>query len=480
MAPGLDLVDGQTGSPDIAIGVAENPNTGAPVENLTSTAPDRVDAALAAADSAWADGDGDWSGRTHARRLPGLLRLAAALDERSDALAVSHATEVGIPISTARLFAGGIAGVVEEIAGAAEAVLAPQPLDAGERQVVRFRLPLGPAALMGSWNAPGFMAATKIGNALAAGCPVIYKPSEVTPRSTTTLVEAVLAAELGSGTAQIVCGGADVGQQLAAGPQVRVISYTGGSAGGRAVAATAIGRMISLQLELSGANPALVMPGADLDEAARELARGATVLNGQWCEAPRRVFVPAEDHDRLVELLLGELSGHSIGDSLEPATTLGPLAYRGHFERVTQQLRNLAAQGEATPSHRELPAAGFFLSPTVVSGLPLDAVKHEIFGPVLAVMPYASPSDALRAANGLGDGLAAYVFGRDRDAAFALGRRLHAGEVRIGGARVLDLAPGSAQSFWGTSGIGGHGRAEVLEAHLGTRVVGEEDFTLPL
>jgi betaine-aldehyde dehydrogenase len=480
MAPGLDFVDGQAGSPDIVIGVAENPSTGARLGDLTSTTLDRVDAALAAANSSWDYGDGDWSRRTHAQRLPGLQRLAAELDARSDALAVAHATEVGIPISTARLFAGGVAGVVEEIAATAEAVLAPRALDAGERRVVRLRLPLGPAALMGSWNAPGFMAATKIGNALAAGCPVIYKPSEVTPQSTTTLVEALLAAELGPGTAQIVCGGADVGQRLAASPHVRVVSYTGGSAGGRAVAATAIGRMISLQLELSGANPALVMSGADLDEAARELARGATVLNGQWCEAPRRVFVPVGDHDRLVALLLQELSGHTIGDALAPETTLGPLAYRGHFARVTQQLRELAAHGDAVPSHDVLPPEGFFLSPTVVSGLPLDAARHEIFGPVLAVMPYTSLSDALQAANCLGDGLAAYVFGRDRDAAFALGRRLHAGEVRIGGARVLDLAPGSAQSFWGTSGIGGHGRAEVLEAHLGTRVVGEEDFTLPL
>ena len=446
--------------------------------DLTATAPDRVDTALATADAAWAHGDGDWSRRTHSQLLPGILRLAAELDARSDSLAVSHATEVGIPISTAQLFAGGLAGVIEEIAEAAESVLEPVRLDAAERRVVRYRLPLGPAALLGSWNAPGFMAATKIGYGLAAGCPVIYKPSEVTPLSTSILVEAVVAADLGPGTAQVVCGGAEVGQHLASSPSVRVVSYTGGSAGGRAVAAAAAGRMSSLQLELSGANPALVMPEADLGEAARELARGATVLNGQWCEAPRRVFVPAGDHDRLVELLLQELGGHSIGSSLAPSTTLGPLAYREHFERVSRQIGELAARGEATASHDLPPSQGFFLSPTVISGLPLDAVKDEIFGPALAVMPYESLSEALRSANGLGDGLAGYVFGRDSDEAFALGRRIHAGEVRIGGARVLDLAPGSAQSFWGTSGIGGHGRTEVLETHLGTRVVGEEDFEL--
>ncbi len=480
MEPHADLVNGRPGTPDVPIGVAEDPNTGATLGALTATSPERVETALAAADAAWGHGDGGWSSRAHAQRLPGLLRLAAELDNRADALAVRHAAEVGIPISTTRVFAAGVAGVVEEIAATAAGILAPRPLDAPGRRVERLHLPLGPAALMGSWNAPAFMAATKIGNALAAGCPAIYKPSEITPQSTAILVEALVAADLGPGTAQVVCGGADVGQQLAASAHTRIVSYTGGSAGGRAVAAAAIGRMVSLQLELSGANPAIVMDGADLEHAADELARGATVLNGQWCEAPRRVFVPARDHDRLVGLLLDRLGAHTIGDSRDPATTLGPLAYRGHHQRVTVQLDRLRERGEATPSHDAVPGEGFFLSPTVVAGLPFDAVDEEIFGPVLAVMPYTDAGEALQAANGLGDGLAAYVFGSDRNAAFTLARRLHAGEVRIGGTRVLDLAAGSAQSFWGTSGLGGHGRAEVLAAHLGIRVIGEENLDLPL
>jgi phenylacetaldehyde dehydrogenase len=277
-----------------------------------------------------------------------------------------------------------------------------------------------------------------------------------------------------------VCGGADVGRQLASDARAKVVSYTGGSAGGRAVAGAAIGRMASLQLELSGANPALVVRGADLEQAARELAHGVTVLNGQWCEAPRRVFVHAGEHDRLVSLVLEQLAGRAIGHSLDPGTDVGPLAHRHHFDRVVAQLARLETLGDATRSHDDLPGEGFFVSPTVVGGLPFDAVSEEIFGPVLAVLPYTDLEQAVQAANGLGDGLAAYVFGPDRDAAFELGRRMHAGEVRLGGVRILDLAPGSAQSFWGTSGLGGHGRISVLEAHLGTRVVGEEDFGLPL
>jgi acyl-CoA reductase-like NAD-dependent aldehyde dehydrogenase len=308
----------------------------------------------------------------------------------------------------------------------------------------------------------------------------VLKPSEVTPTSTALLVDTVVAADLGPGAAQILCGGAGVGQQLAADPRARVVSYTGGSAGGRAVAEAAVGRMASLQLELSGTNPAIVTRGADLERAARELAHGITVLNGQWCEAPRRVFVHAADHDGLVALLLERLAERTIGSSLDPGTEIGPLAYRGHFERVLGQLERLRERGEASAAHDRVPDEGFFVSPTIVAALPLDAVSEEIFGPVLAVAPYRDLEDAMTAANGVGDGLAAYVFAPDRDSAFDLGKRLHAGEVRLGGVRVLDLAPGSAQSFWGTSGLGGHGRVSVLEAHLGVRVVGEEDFGLPL
>jgi betaine-aldehyde dehydrogenase len=476
----LNLIAGDSSVPAVPIGVAEDPNTGEPAGALLGSEPSDVERALAEAWRAWGHGAGPVSARSVGERLVLLRRLAEQLDRRAEPLARAHALEVGIPIATARTFAGGLAGVVEDIGSAAPPVLATTSLVTGDRRVEVLRRPWGPAALYAPWNAPAFVAVTKLATAVVAGGPAVLKPSEYTPLTARLLVEALLDADLGPGTVQVVCGGADVGARLARDRRVRMISYTGGTAGGRAVAAAAIERMAAMQLELSASNPAVVLPGADLEQAARELARGCLVLNGQWCEAPRRVYVHAGEHDRLAALLVGELRRSTIGSALDESTDVGPLAHRRQFETVAREAARLAALGEAVAAHPVVPAGGFFLSPTVIAGLAGDAVRSEVFGPMLAVSPYAEVEDAVAAANGLDDGLAAYVLGGDRDDAHAVGRRLHAGEVRVGGCRVLDLAPGSAQAFWGTSGIGGHGRRATIEAHLGTQIVGDEDEMLAI
>jgi phenylacetaldehyde dehydrogenase len=189
------------------------------------------------------------------------------------------------------------------------------------------------------------------------------------------------------------------------------------------------------------------------------------------------VFVAAGRHDELLDTLLAELAAVRIGPSVDPDSAMGPLARRAHRDRVLTQLRALGGEPIAAA---DVPAEGAFLAPTVVAGLAADAVGEEIFGPVLTLHPVASDAEALAAANATGDGLAGYVFSADTERAFDLGRRLHAGEVRLGGTHLLDLAPGSAQSFWGTSGIGGHGASEALEAYRGTRIVGVDDPALPI
>jgi phenylacetaldehyde dehydrogenase len=200
-------------------------------------------------------------------------------------------------------------------------------------------------------------------------------------------------------------------------------------------------------------------------------------LNGQWCEAPRRVFVAAELHDDLRDALVADLSGRRIGSAQEEETEVGPLAHRGHYERVVAQ--TAALDGEAVPTAAVPDGPGFYLSPTVVTGARPEAAAEEIFGPVVTLHPVADDHEAVALANANGDGLAGYVFSADPDRAFAIGRRLHAGEIRIGGSNLIDLAPESTQSFWGTSGIGAHGTSQVLEAFRGSRIVGEEDPGLP-
>jgi betaine-aldehyde dehydrogenase len=439
-----------------------------------------VERALRVADAAWGNGEGPFSRRSLTSRLEALDRFADALEARVDSFAYWHAREIGIPISTTRLFASALGDVVRGVAEVAPAALSAHSLSAGQRRVELQRLPWGPAALYTAWNAPAFLAVTKIAYAVASGCPSILKPSEYAGATTGLLVDSLLATDLDPGAVQVLCGGAQVGALLAADPRVRMISYTGGTSGGRAVASSAINHMVSLHLELSASNPAIVDTDASLDVAAAELARGALVLNGQWCEAPRRVYVHASAHDELVSRLLGEFAGLTIGDAMNEGTDVGPLARESQLDAFEQAVERLSTWGHVERSHDNLPPAGYYTSPTVVAALPLEAVNREIFGPLLSVSPYERVEEAVRAANALGDGLAGYVFGGDREAAFAIGEKLHAGEVRIGGARVLDLAEGSAQSFWGTSGIGGHGRVDVLLAHVGTRVVGEENYELAL
>lgn len=462
------------------LGVAIDPASSEELGETPSSTRAEVEQALTVAFEAWGNGTGPFSGASSSERQAGLERFASALESQPDEFAYWHAREVGIPITTTRQHAFALGDLVRGIAAVAPRVLEPRLLSAGERRVEILRLPWGPAALYTAWNAPSFLAVTKIAYALAAGCPAILKPSEHAGATTGLLVDALQAAELDPGWVQVLCGGADVGSQLANDPRVRMISYTGGTTGGRAVAEAAAARMAATHLELSASNPTIVTRDADLDLAAVELARGSLVLNGQWCEAPRRVYVHASTHDELVSRLLDELSPRVIGDPTSDSTELGPLAYSAQFKSVTDSITRLATLGHVERATQRLPSAGYFMAPTLIVGLPLSAVDREIFGPVLAISPYNELAEALEAANGLNDGLAAYVFSGDRDEAFSIGTHLHAGEVRIGGTRVLDLAEGSSQSFWGTSGIGGHGLIDVLQAHTGIRIVGEEDYTLAI
>ena len=381
-----------------------------------------------------------------------------------------------MPISVTEAIAGSLGGVVRGAVATARSEGAERTLPAGGRRVELLRRPWGPAALLAPWNAPAPVSVSKVAHALAAGCPAILKPSEHAPQAAGHIARAAAEADLPAGALAVVHGGPEVALALAGDARIAVVSLTGGLAAGRAVAAAAVPRMAALQLELGASNPAIVCADADVAQAAEALAAGATKLNGQWCEAPRRVFVAAARHDDLLDALRAALVHVRIGGPLDPSSAMGPLARRAHRDRVLAQVRALGGDALATA---DVPDGGAFLSPTIVAFAD-GPVREEIFGPVLTLHAVGSDEAALAAANATGDGLAGYVFSDDTDRAFALGRELQAGEVRLGGTHLLDLAAGSAQSFWGTSGIGGHGAREAFEAYRGTRVVGVDDPGLPI
>lgn len=456
-------------------GTLDDPDDGSSLGPRRASTAAAVEAALVAAEDAWRTG---WSDLSLADRCEALERFAAALDRRAEEIAWVDAVDSGVPITVTRLMGESLGGTVRGAIATARELGEETDLGVDGRRVEVLRLPWGPAAILTPWNAPAAAAIGKVANALLAGCPTILKPSEHAPSFSTAFAAAASEAELPPGAFQIVHGDREVAAALTGDPRIKAIALIGGQATGRAVAAAAAPRMAALQLELGGSNPALIAADAEIDATADALVEGMTKLNGQWCEAPRRAIVPAALQADLVEALEMRLAALKVGPARAESTEFGPLANRGHLARVGAQVGALGGEARATT---ELPAGdGLFFSPTIVLGADPALATEEIFGPVLTVLPYAEEAEGLALANAGDDGLAAYVFGADRERAFALGARLHAGEVRIGGTKLIDLVDSSTQSFWGSSGLGSHGARQVFEAFRGSRIVGEDDPAIPL
>ncbi|OJU84139.1 MAG: hypothetical protein BGO11_20925 [Solirubrobacterales bacterium 70-9] len=472
-----ELIVGTTAEAAVVLdGTLDDPDDGSSLGSQRASTPDAVEAALVAAEAAWRVGD--WSDLPLVERCEALERFAVALDRRAGEIAWVDAIDSGVPIAVTRLMGESLGGTVRGAIATARGLGEEADLGVDGRRVELLRLPWGPAAILTPWNAPAAAAIGKVANALLAGCPAILKPSEQAPSFSTAFAAAALEAGLPPGAFQIVHGDREVAAALTGDPRIKAIALIGGQATGRAVAAAAAPRMAALQLELGGSNPALVAPDAEIEATAEALAEGMTKLNGQWCEAPRRAIVPAALQTDLVDALEKRLAALAVGPARSESTEFGPLANRGHLARVGAQVGALG--GEARPT-AELPAGeGLFFSPTIVLGADPAHATEEIFGPVLTILPYGAEAEGLALANAGDDGLAAYVFGADRERAFALGTRLHAGEVRIGGTKLIDLVGDSTQSFWGSSGLGSHGARQVFEAFRGSRIVGEDDPAIPL
>lgn len=477
-----DLVDGQFRVPSEQLPATVNdPNTGAILEPQVATDLAAVAAAVAAAQRV--HDARTWLDLGVEGRADALRRFSEELGNRAQQIGDVETLNPGIVTSVAQPMAGGCAdqvlGVVEQLVRDGDGFDLPGKGSGGP---VRLRRdPWGPALVLAPWNAPSPTAVGKSAAAMAAGCPVILKPSEWAPGSSRLIAEAADAAGLPAGVFQLVHGGVEVGAVLTSDPRIRAISLTGGQASGRAIAVSSAPNFTRLQLELGGNNPVIVLPDADLESTARALATGVTKLNGQWCEAPGKILVPAQLQSSLVDALIAALEDLLVGPSTSPTSDVGPLAFEAHRTLVREQIAALTvAGGRAIASHPLLPDTGWFLSPTVIVDAPPDAATHEIFGPVVTVHPFADVDDAILLANATTDGLAGYVFGTDVDAALRVGARLPGGEIKINGTSLFDLTAESHQSFWGASGYGGHGSGEALEFFRGNRIVGVDNPDAPI
>jgi acyl-CoA reductase-like NAD-dependent aldehyde dehydrogenase len=457
------FIGGSWVRPDAGDGVIEVGN--AATEEVLGTVPDGgaadVDRAVAAARAAF----DEWSRSSVDERAKAVERLGEALSARVPDIGTLVAQEVGMPISMSTVIQGALPAMVM---GSYGPLLRDAVLEERIGSSVVVREAAGVVAAITPWNYPLHQAVAKVAPALAAGCTVVLKPSEIAPLSAFVLAEAAEEVGLPPGVLNVVTGrGRAAGEALVRHPEVDVVSFTGSTAAG--LAAETVKRVT---LELGGKNASIVLDDADLADAVSSAVRQCMLNSGQTCIAWSRLLVPRALHDEAAALAADVVASYVLGDPLDPSTTLGPVATETHRGRVRAAIAGGVDEGaRLVAGGADRPAGldrGWFVRPTVLAGIDgrMTVAREEVFGPVLAVLPHDGDDAAVRLANDTIYGLSAGVFSGDRDRALSVARRLRVGMVDINGGGFNLLAPfgGYKQSGYGRE-LGRHG----LEAYLETK-----------
>ena len=392
--------------------------------------------------------DSDWSRMRPADRERVLFRLSQLIEAHGDELSAMETLQSGKLQMVARMIDVGFsAEFVRYMAGWATklegSTLQPSiGFPPGARyHTYTQREPVGVVGAIVPWNFPLAIALWKIAPALAAGCTVVLKPAPETPL--TALRLAALAAEAGlpAGALNVVCGGGEAGAALTAHPGIDKISFTGSTPTGRAIGHAAVDRMARFTLELGGKSPMIVLPDADPDAVVAGAAMGIFFNQGQVCSASSRLYVHRSLFDRVVHAIAQQAAGLRIGSGFDAASQLGPLVSRRQFDRVLGYVDGARRAG-ATVLTGGGPArdAGCFMQPTVLVDVrsQMDVVREEVFGPVLAALPFDDVDDAIRQANDSPYGLAASVWSRDLSTVHRIVPRLKAGTVWVNTHNLLD------------------------------------------
>ncbi|MDP9850146.1 aldehyde dehydrogenase family protein [Streptosporangium lutulentum] len=441
-----------------------NPATEEVIDRVPAGAPADVDAAVAAARAAFPS----WSRTAAAERGKILAAAAELIRERSDQIARIIATDMGAPYGVAMKVQTLMpAGVLASYAQMAE-TYAFEGGQVGNSRI--FREPVGVVAAITPWNYPLHQIICKVGPALAAGCTVVLKPSEVAPLAAFALAGIFDEVGLPAGVFNMVSGhGSVVGEALAAHPDVDMVSFTGSTGAGRRVAALAAETVKRVALELGGKSASVVLPDADLSAAAKVTVANAFLNSGQTCSAWSRMIVHRDRYDEAVGLAVEAARKYAVGDPFDEMTRLGPLVSATQRDRVVRYINRgqeegarLVAGGTDRPLDR-----GFYVEPTVFAGVEPGMVieQEEIFGPVLTIIPYTRGEDeAVAIANGTPYGLAGAVWAGSEEHAVSVARRLRTGQVAVNGGQFNMRAPfgGYKQSGVGRE-LGEFGLEEYLE-----------------
>ncbi|MCG2623885.1 aldehyde dehydrogenase [Arthrobacter sp. I2-34] len=420
------------------------------------TQPD-VDAAVKAARTAFEDPR--WRDLSATRRGHLLRKLGDLVGEHAEELARAETEDNGKllremrgQLATLPEYLYYYAGLADKVQGSQIPTMNPAILNYTQRE------PLGVVGAITPWNSPLTLTTSKLAPALAAGNTLVIKPSEYTSRTVLRLAE--LAAEAGfpDGVVNVVTGfGAEAGAALVDHRDLAKISFTGSTATGSAIAASAASRFIGCTLELGGKSPNIVFEDADVSNAAMGVVAGIFAAAGQTCIAGSRVFAHRAVYDELLEKVAARAKSIVIGDPRQDTTELGPLAFAAQQEKVGSYVELGVSEGATVLTgggRPDIDLPGYFYAPTVLTGVDnsMRVVREEIFGPVAAVMPFETEEEVLRLANDTSYGLAAGVWTQNLARAHRMARRLEAGTVWVNTYRAM--SPMSPRQGFKNSGVG--------------------------